>query len=320
MRLRVSFSLRRAASQHREGGEMLKIGNAPVSWGVFESDDSANPSWEVVLDEIAGAGYRRTELGPVGFLPDDPAVLRRALDQRGLTLAGGFVYEHLHDDGARADVLETTRRVAHILAELGAAYLVVIDRMVAERQGTAGRPARALRLDDETWRDMITTIGAIADVAAGEFGLRPVLHPHCGTHLEFADEVDRALTELSASTIGLCLDTGHAAVAGMEAAELVHRYGARVEYLHLKDVSEAALARMRKSDMTFDEALGIGLFCPLGHGMVDFERLRTALAEASYDGIATVEQDPNPGASRPSGLAGATESLRFLNSVGLANR
>ena len=51
----------------------MRIGNAPVSWGVFEVESGgAQLPWPRVLDEIASAGYEGTELGPWGYLPGQP--------------------------------------------------------------------------------------------------------------------------------------------------------------------------------------------------------------------------------------------------------
>lgn len=298
---------------------MLEVGNAPLSWGVFEGDDPDNPSWDVVLDEIVVAGYTRTELGPIGFLPEDSTVLRANLEQRGLKLTAGFVYEHLCDPAQVDRILANTRRVAQVLADLGAQYLVIIDRMVPSRQRTAGRSEDAARMPDRGWASMMETINAVAAVAASEYGLRPVLHPHCGGHIEFEDEIDRALSDLPSDTVGLCIDTGHSAVVGVQAKDLVQRYSSRVEYFHLKDVERVALNQLRESSMTFDDALGEGLFCPLGEGIVDFEGLRDSLRDIGFQGFATVEQDPDPRVVDFSGLATARESINFLRSIGLAD-
>lgn len=299
---------------------MLNVGNAPLSWGVFEGDAATNPPWEAVLDEIAAAGYRRMELGPIGFLPEDLDVLRDALARRGLSLTAGFVYEHMHDPAQRELVLRNTRRAGAILSALGARYLVVIDRMTPERQRTAGRAERAERLSDADRDGMVETIGTVARVAAEEFGLRPVLHPHSGTHVEFADEIERALADLPHETIGLCLDTAHSVVAGMQAADLAERYADRLEYFHFKDVDATALRRMHDEDLEFDAALGAGLFCPIGQGVVEWARLRETLERIGFSGSATVEQDPDPRVdlSHYSGLDAARASIAFLCEMGLA--
>jgi inosose dehydratase len=297
---------------------MLTVGAAPLSWGVFEGDARANPAWAVVLDEIAEAGYEQLELGPIGFLPEDPQRLKVELDTRGLSLTAGFVYEHMHDPDHYDTVLRNTRRVGEVLAALDADYLVIIDRMVPERQRTAGRSEDAIRLGSGAWDRLVTTIATVAEIAVEEFGLRPVLHPHCGTHIEFSDEIEKALTALAASQIGLCIDTGHTIVAGMQSAELASQYAERLEYFHLKDVHADALRRMRDEHLEFDDALATGLFCPLGQGIVDFKALRERISTHGFVGSATVEQDPDPQAAFASGLTAARESLAFLREIGLA--
>lgn len=296
----------------------MNIGNAPLSWGVFEGDDDKNPPWPTVLDEIARAGYKRTELGPVGFLPEDPSVLREELGSRGLRLTAGFVYEDLHDPTQHGHVIRTSRRVCEILSAAGAERLVVIDRMLNARQATAGRTELAARLDSDNWTAMMRVIADVARIAADDYGLRPVLHPHCGAYIEFDDEVQRAMHDLPDELIGLCVDTGHAVVADMQAADLVAEYGSRVEYFHFKDVDNSARDYMIQHDLTFDEALAYGLFCPIGSGMVDFPALKAALERVGFVGSATVEQDPDPRVVEYSGLEAAQQSLHYLQSIGLA--
>ena len=50
---------------------MIKIANAPCSWGVDYADDINNPKWEDVFKDISKAGYKYCEIGPYGFLPND---------------------------------------------------------------------------------------------------------------------------------------------------------------------------------------------------------------------------------------------------------
>src|SRR5436853_5253910 len=72
--------------------ERFQFASAPDSWGVL---DYPGPSWEQsyekMLDEMVSAGYRGTELGPYGFFPTDPDVLRPHLAKRDLQLLGSFV-------------------------------------------------------------------------------------------------------------------------------------------------------------------------------------------------------------------------------------
>jgi len=62
----------------------IRIGNAPCSWGVEFAQDERNPTWQTVLKECSDAGYTGIELGPVGFMPEDPALLAEALAEHKL--------------------------------------------------------------------------------------------------------------------------------------------------------------------------------------------------------------------------------------------
>ena len=75
---------------------MMRVGNAPVSWGVYEAD-RPNPPFADVLDGIARAGYAGTELGPYGYLPTTPRELGHELRSRGLALGSSFVPLPLED-------------------------------------------------------------------------------------------------------------------------------------------------------------------------------------------------------------------------------
>ena len=58
---------------------MIKIGNAPCSWGALEFDleeSSESIEFEQVLDEIKETGYIGTELGDWGYMPTTPSVLK----------------------------------------------------------------------------------------------------------------------------------------------------------------------------------------------------------------------------------------------------
>ena len=80
----------------------LSLGTAPDSWGVWFPRDDHQVGWEQYLDEVALAGYLYTELGPQGFLPQDPGQLRDELAKRNLTVTGGTVFAGLHKGPTRS--------------------------------------------------------------------------------------------------------------------------------------------------------------------------------------------------------------------------
>jgi inosose dehydratase len=279
---------------------MRKLATGPVSWGVDFADAPGNPPWELVLDEIAASGVSALELGPVGYLPEDPDELREALDARGLTAVGSFVFDDFHDPARAPHVLAAARRACRWIAAAGGSVLVVIDRPGAERAATAGRSDAARRLEGRDWTAMVDVIRHAAAIAE-DHGLRPAFHPHAGSFVEFEDEIERLLDD---STVGLCLDTGHAAYAGIEPDRAVVAYRPRLAHVHLKDVR----GDVRDRGLGFWEAITAGVFCPLGEGVVDLPAVLEALG--AYDGYATIEQDRVPGSGSPADDLAA--SLRVL--------
>ena len=70
---------------------MMKIANAPCSWGILEFDIKNHSNYKKVLDEIKECNYSGTELGDYGFLPTNPTLLRKELNKRNLSLVGAFI-------------------------------------------------------------------------------------------------------------------------------------------------------------------------------------------------------------------------------------
>jgi inosose dehydratase len=290
----------------------LELATGPVNWGVDFADAPANPPWSLVLDDIAASGVGALELGPVGYLPEDPARLRAVLRERGLTAVGSFVFEDFHYPAQAQAIEAVTLRACRAIAAAHGAVLVLIDRPGPERAATAGRSTAARRLADAEWASMIEGLRRAAAIAA-DHGLRAVVHPHAGSFIEFEDEVRRLLGE---PDLDLCLDTGHAAYAGAAPERLIAEYGPRLGHVHLKDVRADVLARVRDEGLDFWAAIAAGVFCPLGQGIVDLPAVLAALADVGYRGYATIEQDRVPGSGSP--LDDLAESQRVLASAGLA--
>jgi inosose dehydratase len=295
----------------------IQIANAPCSWGVDFADLPENPPWSRCLDEVAAAGYTHVDLGPVDYFPTDPALLAEELARRGLGISAGGLFDPLYDPACRDAVLEKARRTCALAKALGASRLVIIDCVSELRGATAGRSADAPRLPGPAWHGMMQLIKEIATLARDGYGVKSYLHAHAGCYIEFEDEIDRAMADLPADLVGLCVDTGHSAYAGIDPAALVSRYDARVGHLHLKDIDPGVLAACRAAKTGFFESIAQSVFCPLGRGMVDFRAVRAALDAVGYDGIGVVEQDVDPaGTSSP--LENARASLSYLREMGIA--
>lgn len=287
----------------------IRVATGPCTWGVDFADAPGNPAWERVLDDIEQSGIGALELGPVGYLPEDPDQLRDHLGRRNLTSVGSFIFDDLHDPSRHEHLVATAERVCRAVAASGGAVFVIIDKPDEVRVATAGRPGAAPRLDDRAWAGMLGEIQALAAIARGH-ALRPVVHPHAGGYLEFEDEIERLVAD---SDLDLCLDTGHLAYARMDPAEMIRRHGDRLGHVHFKDIRRDVLARVDAEALTFWQAIEAGLFCPMGEGVVDLDEVFDALEAVGYAGFATIEQDRVPGSGAP--LDDLRRSMAVIESV-----
>jgi inosose dehydratase len=295
----------------------FRLGNAPTSWGVEKDVLENRPSWSTFLDDVSGCGYEGVELGPLGFLPTDPAVLAAELRARSLSLTAGYVMGPMHTTSGREELLAEGKQVLDLLGEVGASHLVIIGGIVPERAATAGRTEAAPRLDESAFSVELETVHRLGEMAARR-GVRAGLHPHAGSYLEFDDEVDRLLEASDPALVGLVLDTGHFAYAGMDPVAKIREHRDRLSYVHLKDIDPEVLANCRQHAVGFWDAYRAGVFCVLGSGLNDFGAVGDALSEVGYDGWLTVEQDADPaGSSDP--RRDAIANLELLRSVGLAS-
>lgn len=296
-----------------------RIGNAPVSWAVYEAH-LPNPPYAMVLDAIAAAGYEGTELGPYGYLPTSREELARELDSRGLTLGSSFVPVSLEDPAARDAVIAHSLKVASLLAQFGVKELIVADDEDPRRTASAGRiPADGSKgWSASEWKTALQTLEIIAQRVKDEHGLSVTVHHHAGTFLETPQEIDRLLEGTRPELVNLLLDTGHAVYGGCDPVDIATRHGSRITYIHLKDADAAKLAHVRRSDISMQDAWKQGIFCALGEGVVDFKGVASAMAARNYAGWMIVEQDVVPdenGRLNPDPTESARKSRVYLKEV-----
>jgi sugar phosphate isomerase/epimerase len=104
--------------------------------------------------------------------------------------------------------------------------------------------------------------------------------------------------EIALPNVGVCIDTGHALMAGenlAEAAVLLHRHGRKLFHLHFND-----------NYRTWDDDMIVGSL-----HVVEFIELLFWLRELGYDGWYSMDQYPY----REDGAAAVRESVRFLQGV-----
>ncbi|TMB12371.1 MAG: TIM barrel protein [Deltaproteobacteria bacterium] len=298
---------------------MIRVANAPCSWGVIENVEGERGGYARVLDEMHEAGYAGTELGDWGFMPTDPRALRRELDSRQLKLLASWVSVHLHDPsrlGAdEADVLRTARQLAEVG---GPDNLVVLGNdpyTDALRTLMAGRILPEHGMNEAQWRTFADSANRIARTVKKETGLRTVFHHHIGTWVETPEETARFLSMTDPEVLGLCFDTGHYRFGGGDAVEGVRRHADRIWHVHFKDHDPKVATRSRREGWNAVKSVENGVFCELGKGDVDFKGIAAELVRRGYRGWIVVEQDVLPGMGSPK--ESARRNREYLRNIGL---
>lgn len=293
----------------------IRIGNAPCSWGIEFASDPAYPTWQSVLQQCAQAGYKGIELGPIGYMPEDPAILRDELQKNDLEIIGGVVFRPFHDPDKWDEVMDASIRTCKALVAHGAEHLVLIDSISPRRAPTAGRADEAEQMDQAEWTAYRDRIATIAKMGAEEYGLTVGMHAHAAGFLDFEPELERLLDEIDEKILKICFDTGHHSYAGFDPVAFMKRHIDRISYMHFKDIDPAVKADVVANRTDFYKACGQGIFCNLGQGDVDFPAVRQVLLDAGFEGWCTVEQDCDP--SLPgTPLEDARANRQYLESIG----
>ncbi len=286
-------------------GLFERVASAPITWGVSEV-----PGWghqlspARVLREMRELGLRASELGPDGYFALDRRVARQ-IESSGFLIIAGFIpvvyREATGLSEAMAGLDQATRRLSGTGAEL-AVLAVASDQKGYEAQ---------LTLDARGWAALAKGLKEASELVRRR-GLTPVVHPHYGTWVSTALDVERLL---DLTDLDLCLDTGHIGLAGHDPVEIAAAATDRVRHVHLKDVDLDMAERVRRGLISYHQAVRNGLYPALGRGGAGVEKVIRLLEKSGYRGWYVLEQDMAL-AGAPSEGAGpikyARRSVEFL--------
>lgn len=298
---------------------MLRVANAPCSWGVIENTEGDWGGYRRVLDEMSATGYVGTELGDWGFMPTDPAQLRTELAERELSLLASWVSVRLYDADYHAVGVANAVRTARLLAEVGGSDCLIVigddHSTVPVRHDNAGRIKPEHGLDEAGWDVYAAGATAVAEAVKRETGLRSVIHHHGATYVETPTEIENFLSRTDPTLVGLCFDTGHYALGGGDPVEGIKQHADRIWHVHFKDFEPSKVAQADANGWGYQELVGQGVFSELGQGVVDFPAVYQVLQDTNYDGWVVVEQDMLQGMGSPKDSA--QRNRDYLRRIGL---
>ena len=293
----------------------MRFGVSPIAWANDDMPElGAGTQVETILDDAAAIGFAGVELG--GRFPREAAALSAMLVRRRLKLIGGWWSLRLLERSAEDEAAAFGAHLG-LLKVMGSPVFIAAECARAVHGERATPLEAAPRLAELDWPAFCERLSDVARRVA-QAGLRFAYHFHLGTVVERSEDLDR-LIATTPDDVGLVIDTGHAALAGIDAATLVRRHPRRIAHVHAKDVRRRVFDDIRPRGRSFLDGVLAGVFTAPGDGDLDFAPVMQALADVHYRGWIVVEAEQDPAKAEPATYArlGCGNLRRFMGEVGL---
>lgn len=273
----------------------IRFGVSPIAW---INDDlpalGGNTPLESVLADVRDLGFSGIELG--GKFPRDPKVLREMLSKYQLSLVGGWYSANLLKRSAAAEIQALQTHLA-LLKAMNCTVFIIAETSNAIH-GNQDRPLSAApRLADPDWYTFGRKLTEVAEHVQ-QAGMRMAYHHHLGTVVESQRDLDRFLASTGPG-VGLTLDTGHAALGGVDTLALIRMHPERIAHVHCKDVRSEIFDRVRSESRSFLSGVLTGMFTVPGDGDLEFASVMQSLAGVGYSGWIIVEAEQDPAIANP---------------------
>lgn len=285
----------------------IQFGVSPIAW---INDDlpelGGDTPLESVLADAREAGFSGIELG--GKFPKDPQILKPMLRAHGLALVGGWYSASLLARSAQ-DEIEALQTHLALLKAMQCRVFIIAETSNAIHCDQGSALSATPRLSVESWKEFGARLTQVADYLNGE-GLRMAYHHHLGTVVESQQDLARFL-KCTGPSVGLTIDTGHAALGGVDTLSLIHEHPQRVAHVHCKDVRRRIFTQVRSGGRSFLNGVLSGMFTVPGDGDLKFAGVMQALAQIGYAGWIIVEAEQDPAVANPKNYASlGLKSLR----------
>lgn len=274
----------------------VQVGIAPIAWTNDDMPELGKENtFEQCVSEMALAGFAGCEIGCK--YPRHPAVLKKALDLRGLRVANAWFSSFL----ITKSYVETERE---FIAQCDFLKAVGAERIGVSEQGHSiqgqDKPIFTAKyvLNDGEWKTLCHGLNALGRIADDK-GLRLVYHHHMGTVVQTADETDRLMENTDPELIGLLFDTGHFAYSDEDLQAVLISHMKRIRHVHLKDIRPDVVKRVRDGGLSFLTGVRMGAFTVPGDGALDFRPIFQTLSDAGYSGWVLVEAEQDPAKATP---------------------
>lgn len=276
----------------------LKLGIAPIGW---TNDDvpelGGDIPFEQCVSEMALAGYQGCEVG--NKYPKDIGQLKKALELRKLQICNQWFSYTLTVDPLpqvrnafedRLDFLEAMGATVVGGGEIGNSIhgqsIPVVGGKVV--------------FNDNEWKKLTHGLDELGKIAHDR-GFQLAFHHHMGTGVESMVETDRLLDNTNPDYVFLNYDCGHFTFAGDDPVIALKKYIDRIAHIHLKDIRQPVLERVKNEGLSFLDAVAAGVFTVPGdkEGSIDFPSIFGIIEKSNYDGWLVVEAEQDPAKANP---------------------
>lgn len=275
----------------------IKLGIAPIAWTNDDMPDlGSENTFEQCVSEMALAGFEGCEVG--NKYPKDTAVLKKALDMRGLQIANqwfsSFVLTQPMEKVEKDFIAQ-----CEFLKAMGAKRIGASEQSFSI-QGQMNTPVFDAKyvMDDGEWDKFAKGMNRLGDIA-NSMGIKLVYHHHMGTVVQTAEEIDRMMDMTDPDKFALLYDTGHLAYCGQDYLAVLKKYAKRIAHVHLKDVRPEVVEKVKKEKLSFLQGVRAGAFTVPSDGCIDFAPVFDELDKSGYEGWMIVEAEQDPAKANP---------------------
>ena len=276
----------------------VKLGLAPIAWtNDVLPDLGGENTFEQCVSEMALAGFTGSEVG--NKYPKDPAVLKKALDLRGIEICNQWFSSFLLTKPFE-EVERDCRAQLSFLQKMGSKIIGFSEQSYSV-QGQQDTPIFGHKrvMNDAEWKTLGEGLNRLGKIALEEYGIHLTYHHHMGTVVQTMEETERFLAETDPAYVSLLYDSGHFCYSGEDPIACVKKFIGRIKHVHLKDIREDVLQKVHEEKMSFLDGVRAGAFTIPGDGCIDFDQIFRVLEENGYAGYMVVEAEQDPAKANP---------------------
>ncbi|MBE6651348.1 MAG: sugar phosphate isomerase/epimerase [Ruminococcaceae bacterium] len=123
---------------------------------------------------------------------------------------------------------------------------------------------------------------------AGEKGMECIYEDQ-GYLINTPERLNSIITKIGLPNVGVCLDVGNSLYYEIPAEEYAGKFAKLIKHVHVKDYIRKTTCPGRTQGWGRSIEGNYLYHCPIGHGVVDFEKIMTILIREGYNGYYSLE-------------------------------